>query len=194
MAKELQDKEIKEILNEVVSGNSASFNKIIMCFEKHVFSLSLRLLKHREEAEEVAQDAFVKAFLQVKTFKGKSRFSTWLYRITFNECMNRIRKNRKDFVVVNESAEGLEIENNADLWECLKHSERSFYLLKAIDKLNEEEQLMIMLYYQHERTIQEIEAITGIAQNTIKVKLFRSRQKLEKILLAMLPQEAKDLY
>jgi RNA polymerase sigma factor (sigma-70 family) len=194
MAKELQEEEIKEILIKVRSGNTTSFNKIILCYERQVFSLSLRLMKHREEAEEAAQDAFVRAFQQINTFKGNSRFSTWLYRITFNICLTRLRKNKKDFALVIEDFSNIEKETNVDTWESLQNSERNFYLTQAIEKLNNDEQVLITLFYQHERSLAEIEEITGINQNTLKVKLFRSRQKLEKILNSILQSEVKSLY
>lgn len=194
MAKELQEDDIREILNGVIGGRTAAFNRIILGYEKQVFSLSLRLLRHREEAEEASQDAFVKAFQQIKSFKGNSRFSTWLYRITFNICMNRLRKNKKDPALAFGDSQHLETEANTDTSGILKNNERKFYLKKAIDRLNEEEQLYIALFYQHERSLSEIEEITGIKESTLKVKIFRCRQKLEEHLQTILQSEVKNLY
>jgi len=194
MANELEEEEIKEILSRVIEGHTASFNRIILMFEKQVFSLSLRLLRNREEAEEASQDAFVKAFQQIKSFKGYSRFSTWLYRITFNICMNRLRKNKRDSALACGNSQHLETEANTVTSGILKSNQRRFYLKKAIDRLNEEEQLFITLFYQHERSLSEIEVITGIKESTIKVKLFRCGQKLEKHLKAILKSEVKNIF
>jgi RNA polymerase sigma-70 factor (ECF subfamily) len=194
MTKKLEEEDIKEILKKVICGHTNSFNTIILSFEREVFSLSLRLLKNREEAEEASQDAFVRAFQNIRSFKGESRFSTWLYKIVYNTCLNRLRKNKREVKFVLEDVYSLKTETKSDIWDSLKSKERSYYLKMALEKLNEDEQLFITLYYQHERTILEIREITGVNENLIKVKLFRSRQKLEKILLLILPAETKNLY
>lgn len=193
MAKELQEEEIKEILKEVIEGHIASFNQIVLGYEQQVFSLAMRILRHREEAEEASQDAFVKAFQQIRSFKGNSRFSTWLYRITFNICMNRLRKNKKEQALVIGDIP-MEAKAITDTSGPLKDYERKFYLKQAIEKLNQEEQLYFTLFYQHERSISEIEQITGLKESAIKVKLFRCRQKLERHLQAILQSEVRNLY
>jgi RNA polymerase sigma factor (sigma-70 family) len=108
--------------------------------------------------------------------------------------MNRLRKNKKAPPFSSEESQSLQVEANTDTSSPLKEKERSFYLKKAIDKLSNEEQLYITLFYQHERSLAEIENITGIKENILKVKLFRCRQKLEEHLRAILPFEERNLY
>lgn len=95
MQRKLEEEDIIGIISKVKQGQSQAFNILILTYEKEVFSLCLRILKHREEAEEAAQDCFIKAYKQIRSFKQEAKFSTWLYRIAYNNCLNKIKANKR---------------------------------------------------------------------------------------------------
>ena len=148
-----------------------------------MYTLALRMLKHREEAEEVAQDAFIKVYKSLHKFKGDSKFSTWIYRVTYNTCLDRLKKNKKHFndVAIDEYTEHkLETVDNA--LEHMIKAEKQELIKRCVDKLPSESSYLISLYYFEELSLDEISVIVGIASNTVKVKLFRARKKLTVIL------------
>lgn len=91
----MEEKAILDIIQKVKQGNIHAFNEVILTFEKQVYNLAFRIIKNREDAEEVAQDSFVKAYKRIKSFQGNSKFSTWLYRITYNNSLNKVSANKR---------------------------------------------------------------------------------------------------
>ena len=153
------------------------------------------MLKNREEAEEVAQDTFIKTYKPIETFKGDSKFSTWIYRVAYNTCLDRIKKNRKHLndVEINEftAHEVVTIDNALDNMEI---KEREEAIQRCIDELPSEESFLLTLYYFDDLSLDEISKIVGITANSIKVKLFRSRKKLATILKSQLEPETIEYY
>ena len=170
-----------DILNieQVLAGNINAFSHIVERHKDKTFNLAFRICGNREEAEEIAQDSFLKAYRSLKGFKMKSSFSTWLYRIVYNTAISSVRIKKKgllsledfpadatDFIGYNISDE--ESENE------YKNSLVNF----ALQKINEEERGLISLFYYEEMSIEDISVVTGISKSNIKVKLFRARQKM----------------
>jgi RNA polymerase sigma factor (sigma-70 family) len=138
------------------------------------------MLKNQEEAEEAAQDTFVRAYQSLAGFEGKSKFTTWIYRIVYNECLGRLRKSKRHYLLVDEVAD---LPNQpADLLdglEILHREERSLLVKKGIDMLNPAEAAAITLFYNEDLSIKEIAAITATSESNVKVQLFRGRKHLE---------------
>jgi RNA polymerase sigma factor (sigma-70 family) len=166
-------------IEQVLAGKVNAFSYIVDRHKDKAFNLALRICGNREEAEEIAQDSFLKAFNSLRSFKMKSSFATWLYRIVYNTSIShvRIKKIRvlsiddfpadvTDFMANNVSEDESEIEFRKSL------------LNFALKKITEEERGLITLYYFDEMTTEEISEITGISKSNIKVKLFRARQKM----------------
>ena len=86
----------EKIINQIIAGDSNAFSVLVDRYKDLVFTLSLKMLKNREEAEEVAQDTFIKVFKSLSKFKGDSKFSTWIYKVTYNSCLDRLKKNKKN--------------------------------------------------------------------------------------------------
>jgi RNA polymerase sigma-70 factor (ECF subfamily) len=139
----------------------------------------LRIIKIREEAEEVAQDAFIKAYESLSTFRGESKFSSWLYSIAYRKALDRLRKNKKymAFELNEEITEGnFEIIENALGY--LEDQERKQIIQECISQLPEDDAAIIMFYYFEDQSVKEIAVITGLSEDNIKIKLYRSRKKL----------------
>lgn len=183
------------LINQIVEGDTNAFAILVDRYKDLVFTLALRMLKNREEAEEVAQDTFIKTYKSIETFKGDSKFSTWIYRVAYNTSLDRIKKNRKHLnnVEINEftAHQVVTIDNALDNMEV---KEREEAIQRCIDELPSEESFLLTLYYFDDLSLNEISKIVGITANSIKVKLFRSRKKLATILKSQLEPETIEYY
>jgi RNA polymerase sigma-70 factor (ECF subfamily) len=170
-------------IEQILAGNSNSFSYIVDRHKNRAYNLAFRICGNHEEAEELAQDSFVKAYRSLGGFKMKSSFSTWLYRIVYNTAISHVRIKKKgvlsledfpadatDFIGANTSEEEADREY------------RSSLVNFALQKITEEERGLISLYYYDEMSTDEISDITGITRTNIKVKLFRARQKMQEII------------
>jgi RNA polymerase sigma-70 factor (ECF subfamily) len=167
------------LLARIGRGDTTSFAQLVDRYKDLVFTLSLRMLKNREEAEEVSQDVFIKIYKSLITFKGDSKFSTWVYRVTYNCCLDRLKKNRKHLkdVPIDKYNEN-QIDTIDNALDRLIKKERRKLIRKCVGKLPEDSRAIITLFYFDELSLEEISSITGIESNTVKVKLFRARKKL----------------
>lgn len=154
---------------------------------KHlVHTVSLRVLRHRQDAEEATQDAFVKAFQNMGTFQGGSKLSTWLYSIAYRTAVSKLRGRRKGDVAPEELPEGairtIEMDRN-------EAADRKRALEKALAELPLEDATVVTLFYLHEQSIEEIVTITGLTASNVKVKLHRSRKRMHETLHLLLKDE-----
>lgn len=181
-------------LEKIRAGNVQAYSFLVNKHKSLAFTLALRMVKNREDAEEITQDAFLKAYHALPDFKGDSKFSTWLYRIVYNNSLNKLRKNVKPTVVIDEYVEyDLSFANMDEELKSLHAKERRLYVKEAIDELDEEEAVIITLFYIEELPSATISEITGLTDANIRVKLFRARKKLHTILQQKLNGELKEL-
>jgi RNA polymerase sigma-70 factor (ECF subfamily) len=159
-----------------------------------VYSLALSITKNREEAEEVAQETFIKAYQSLRSYQGKAKFSSWLYRIVYNSGISQLRKQEKGRLSLDETMipEELYVESKKN-HDSLSGEERKKYLKYALDSLEEEERMFVILYYYEERDIEEIAEISGLTKTNTKVKLFRARKKMLTVLEKYLKEEKYSL-
>ncbi|MBR9999573.1 MAG: sigma-70 family RNA polymerase sigma factor [Cyclobacteriaceae bacterium] len=182
------------IIGKIKSGDLSACRYIVDKYKSFVFNIALRILKNREDAEEVAQDSFVKAFKAIDTFKYQSKFSTWLYRITFNNAISRTRQKKFFQEEINEDiTESKYLTVCADGLENLNRQDRRNILRSAIENLNKEESLLISLYYYEENSMAEVADITGLDENLVKVKIHRARKKLHNTLFELLGVKQEDV-
>ena len=182
------------VIEKIKSGDYNACNFIVDNYKAFVFNICIRIVKNREDAEEVAQDSFIKAFKSIEGFKFESKFSTWLYRITFNNAISKTR-NKKIFKNdLNENvADSVNHSHISDGLESLNRLDRKKILKKAMEKLNEEENLLISLYYFEENSVAEVAGITGLEANYIKVKVHRARKKLYNSLSEVMGIKMEDV-
>jgi RNA polymerase sigma factor (sigma-70 family) len=177
------------IIDQVLAGNQFAYAELVNRYKNYAFTLALKVLNSRAEAEEAAQDSFVKAYHHLKNFKRDSRFSTWLYRIVFNTSVSYKRKSKGAFVDIEKTA----IELNPEVEADLEKSDKKEFIYKAMVSLNDADRLALTLFYLKEHSLEEIEAITGIQANTVKVRIHRARLRLAEELHKILKKEALTL-
>lgn len=171
-------------IQQVLKGNTNAFSFLVKKYQDMVFSIAVKMFKNREEAEDVAQEVFIKCYHSLITYKGDAKFSSWLYRITYNACLDRIKVYKREFTtteLIEHIHEG-EVELLENGVEALEQKERNAIIQKAIGQLPSDEQILILLYYFEALPLKDIAEITGLSLDNIKVKLFRSRKKLFKLL------------
>jgi RNA polymerase sigma factor (sigma-70 family) len=178
-----------ELIDRILAGNQHAYGELVDRYKSYAFTLAHKILESRPEAEEAAQDAFIKAFHHLKNFKRDAKFSTWLYRIVFNTAVSYKRKRKGHF----QSIENTIIEYAQEAEGMLEKSDKTKYLGQAMQRLNEADQLAITLFYLQEFSLEEIAGITGMQSNTVKVRIHRARQRLADELTALLKKEALTL-
>lgn len=168
-----------QLIEKTLDGNTQAFSVLVERYQNYVFTIAVRMLRNREEAEEVAQDSFIKAFESLSTFRGESKFSSWLYSITYRKTLDRIRKNNNSRTIelVEEITES-ETEDIENALHFLQIQERNELIKKGIEELPEQDGAIITFFYFEELSIKEIAEITGLSEDNVKIKLYRSRKKL----------------
>lgn len=181
-------------IEAVRNGNVAAFSFLLEKYQNMVYSLALKLLKNAEDAEEMAQDTFVKAYQKLDTYEGKSKFSTWLYSITYNACISELRKRRIQFSSLEDQRFSDQDEMKMfDYFSETKKENQDRYLNIALGKLPEDDQVLVTLYYYENQSMDEISMITGLTVSNIKVKIHRARKRMYSILHEMLKEEIYTL-
>lgn len=183
------------LINQIIEGDAKAFTVLVNRYKDLVFTLALRMLKNREEAEEVSQDTFIKTYNSLHKFKGDSKFSTWIYKVAYNSCLDRIKKNKKylNDVEINEYTEH-QVKTMENAFDVLVEEERNQLIQNCLLLLPSEESFLLTLYYFEEQSLDEIATIVGLTPNNVKVKLFRSRKKLASILKERLEPETIEYY
>ncbi|MDA8595505.1 sigma-70 family RNA polymerase sigma factor [Flavobacteriaceae bacterium] len=185
----------QEIIEEIlIKGKYNSFGLLVDRYQHMAYTIAFKLVQDSDSAKDITQDAFLKAFEQLSTFKGQSKFSSWLYTIVYRQGLNELRKSKDKNLSMEVKHENLLTVENKDLpLEQLSKKERRKYITLAIGQLNEIDQSLISLFYLGEKNLKEIEEITGLSESNIKVRLHRSRKSLATILENMLNSEAKSI-
>ena len=181
-------------ITKVLDGDRNAYAYLVDKYKTMVYSLALRLVKDREEAEEISQDAFIKAYQSLASFKGKSKFSSWLYRIVYNTAISKLRQQPAGKVSLDESniSETIYMESKEN-YNTLSAGDRKKYLELALDSLDADEKMFVILYYYEERDLDEIAEIAGLTKTNTKVKLFRARKKMLLVLQKYLKEETYNL-
>lgn len=166
------------IIREVLSGKTARYEYFLDKYGQQVFLLVARIVSCQEDAEELTQDVFLKAFQQLASFKEESSFSTWLYRIAYNAAVSAVRKRRHEVLHWDDAVLANLSDTQVD--EALEDEseERLQCLSVAMEKLGADERALITLYYMEDKPLAEIAFILGLTENNAKVKLHRIRKKL----------------
>ena len=165
------------IIHRILKGETSLYEYFLDKYSQQVFILIIRIVENQEDAEELTQDTFLKAFEHLSSFKAESSFSTWICRIAYNTAISATRK--KQELIVMDSAMLMNI-SDQQIDDALnaESGERVGKLNKAIKKLAAEERALISLFYNEEKTIGEIALILGLTESNAKVKLHRIRKKL----------------
>lgn len=184
-----------EIISRVLQGEQNAYAELVTRYQGYVFTLVLRMIKSREDAEEVAQDVFVKAYRSLADFRGESKFSTWLYTIANTTSITFLRKkkleihsldNEKVFEAADSRASGL----RADI---VEQKSRINMVNQAITMLSPDDAEIITLFYKAEQNLEEIAKILRIETNTAKVRLHRARTRLKEKMEKHFSEEVRNI-
>ncbi|NNK86900.1 MAG: sigma-70 family RNA polymerase sigma factor [Flavobacteriaceae bacterium] len=182
-------------IERILKGDTHAFGILVDRYKTLVYTLCLRMMGNREEAEEVSQDTFLKVYRSMGRFKGDSKFSTWIYRIAYNTCLDRIKKNKHRHLLSSiDEKDHFDIGFIESRYDDLDKKARAEAIKSCLEKLPGDTGFILTLYYYEELSLKEIADITGNGLNNIKVKLFRSRKKLMHLLKENLEPELLEGY
>jgi len=183
------------LIKEILNGNTRLYAELVKRHQRFVFTLAIRFAKNREDAEEIAQDCFVKAYRALGTFKHESKFSTWLYTITYTTAMTFLRRKRPLTQSIDEQESSLQLQNHTSDFhaDLIEKTSAHVYLNQAIDLLLPDDAVIITLFYKGEQSLEEIGQVLNKDSSTIKVKLHRARLRLKEKIQYLLKDEVKDL-
>ena len=181
-------------LRLVLEGNVSKYSYFIEKYKGMAFSIAYRISGNREDAEEIVQDAFLRAFKSLDKFRKDSKFSTWFYRIVVNSSLSRARNKRPESssIDADDTADSV-VENVESAYRSLDLSDQKKFIHLALEELSVEDRLLLTLYYLNENSIDEITEITGITPENVKMKLHRARNKMYTILNKNLKREIQSL-
>jgi RNA polymerase sigma factor (sigma-70 family) len=183
-----------ELIEQTLAGDQQAYVALVKRHQRFVFTLAMRFVKTRENAEEVAQDCFIKAYRSLESFQRQSKFTTWLYSIVYTTAMTALRKKRLDTDSIDDENTYIQLENQGGYdVNSAENKSRSYYLNQAIGQLLPDDATIITLFYKGEQSLDEIGAAMGMEPNTVKVKLFRARQRLKEKLERNLKDEVNEL-
>jgi RNA polymerase sigma-70 factor (ECF subfamily) len=190
----MQARDEQELIERIRLGDTKAFAPLVEKHKDLVFTIVVRITSSRQDAEEVAKGVFLKAFRKFRSSKGDSKFSTWLYRIAFNEAVSFTRKKSLATVELDEKVTEIEEEEyGSHELMGLDHRGQKMLIEKTLAELDELENVIITLFYTEDSTVEEISHITGLSLSNVKVKLYRTRKKMHKIMGRMLRERAKTL-
>ncbi|SKD02220.1 RNA polymerase sigma-70 factor, ECF subfamily [Chitinophaga ginsengisegetis] len=194
MATHRKNKQENEIWNKAISGDINSIAQLVNIYKDFSFTIAMSVVANNEDAEEVVQDSFMKAFASLGKFKQASKFSTWLYRIVYNTALTKLKRRKSPAISIDQQQENEQdgtTENQG--WDLVKDAERKKYVTLALNKLSREDRLVLILHYIEEKNIAEICEILGAGKSAIKMRLLRGRKQLEMELGLLLNHETRNL-
>lgn len=172
------EKDESYIITRILAGKTEEYAYFLDTYGQPVFALIVRMVNSETDAEELTQDAFMKAFEHLSDFNAKSKFSTWIYRIAYNTALSFLRKKNIEQTVLNENAWNRISDTQIDDALNDDSEEQIEKLHRALTKLTAEERALVTLFYEEEHSIQELAQILNLSEGNIKVKLYRLRKKL----------------
>jgi RNA polymerase sigma-70 factor (ECF subfamily) len=184
-----------EILSSVLQGNQQAYAEIVKRYQNFVFTIALRYTPNREDAEEIAQDCFIKAYRSLADFRGDSKFSTWLYTIVTTTCLTFLRKKKLDVHSLDDERvfEVADSQDSGFQANQIEQKSRVGMVNQAINLLSPDDAQIITLFYKGEQSLEEIGQAMSLESNTVKVRLHRARQRLRDKMEKYFSAEVRDL-
>ena len=185
-----------EIIKRVLAGEQALYAQLVQRYQSYVFTLVLRFTDNREDAEEISQDVFVKAYRSLADFRGEAKFSTWLYTIVRTSCITFLRKRRLDTTSLDNERTSLQVESRESGFTANAIEQKSKHAMvnAAIRLLSPDDCQILTLFYKGEQSLEEIGRVMGLEPNTIKVKLHRARNRLKEKMEKHFSYAVRELY
>jgi len=168
----------EELVTRSIGGDADSFNQLVLRWERPIYALAYRQLGREEDARDVCQETFLRAYRALKGFRGQAKFSSWLYRIALNLCRDWMRRQRRTPVVqLPEDIDVMELAAEREPTESIENviarNDLTRLVEKAMAKLPEEQRTAIILKEYHGMTFQEIADLSGCPLSTVKTRLYQ---------------------
>lgn len=184
-----QEKEA-DYINRILNGDVNLYGYFLNTYSDAIYMLIIQIVDSHDDAEELTQDTFIKAFDNLTKFNSDSKFSTWLYRIAYNCAISHVRKRNKEMYFIQESefervcadSGVVETANLDDPFNCCDEEDRQSRLLAAIEKLSIQEKALITLFYYDDRSVKEIASIMEKTESNVKTALHRTRKRLQDLM------------
>jgi len=170
-----QDPDV-ELIERYFAGDTSAFDEIMIRYERQIYRVCYRFVEHREDAMDLAQDVFVKAFEHLPTFRRESTLKTWLYRIAINHCLNHVKKHSQEFVQVTEFTSSTKSSAQAEL----EHQEQRQRFRRLVKRLPPKQKAILELRVNEQLSYEEIAKISGRSVSTIKASVFFALEKLRR--------------
>lgn len=180
-------------IRQVLDGNPSAYAHLVQRYKKLVYNVVLRIVRQKEDAEEIAQDAFIKAFDKLDTFEGNSKFSTWICSIAYRLALNKLRKRKEVMVEVETVSLPTETGSEFEPLQDLSKIDQKKYVQQAIAMLPELESVAITLFYMEDLSTKEIAEVMELSEANVRVKLHRARKSLKEKLQQILSYESENL-
>ena len=171
------------IIQDVLEGKTSRYEYFLDKYGQQVFTLIVRIVASQEDAEELTQDTFLKAFRHLSSFKAESNFSTWIYRIAYNTAISAVRKKKYDLFDMDDTLLANISDEQIDDTLNDESEVQIAKLNKAMKKLDADERAVITLFYMEDKPVSEIALILGMTESNTKVKLHRIRKKLGSVVI-----------
>jgi len=175
------------LVRRAQSGDEAAFREIVERYQSKVFSIIHGIVRQRNDVEDIAQQVFAKVYFSIRNFDFRSSLITWIYKITVNECFDYLRKKKVRKLVYESDMSEDEVRRVENTEPSLDRATRTDstlarrdYIVKLLDRVSPEEKQLLMLKEVEGYSVEELAGMLSMNENTIKVKLFRARQKLVK--------------
>lgn len=197
----MSDEKTDILIKSALKGDMASFEELILSYEKKVYNVALRILKNPEDAKDISQEVFIKIYKNLDKFDGKSSFSTWVYRITTNACIDELRKKKgKETFSMDSEIEEDEgsfkrefADNSPSPEEAVISKETGNEIIKSVEKLSDEHRTIIVLRDIHGLSYTEIADMTGLSIGTVKSRISRARLHLKNIIIGNREQKFNNI-
>ena len=175
-------------IRKVLEGDTSAFGYFVDTYQDMAMTIACRVCGNRQDAEDIVQDSFVKAFHNLHTFKADSKFSTWFYRIVYNTAVTEFRNAAQIQYVDYDRVDFSEQYSDFDTMSLIESEERTAMLNKALEMMPHDEGLILTLFYLEENAIKDVAQITGLTESNVKVKLHRARKRMFEIMTNLMKQ------
>jgi len=190
----MENPEDQVYITKVKEGDPAPFAFLVDKYKYMAYTIALKVVRNTEDAKDIAQESFVKAYQQLHQFEGRSKFSTWLYTIVYRTAVSKQKESKIETLSINDHIRDTYApDDHVPQLAQMQVVDEQRHIKQAIQTLPATEALLITLFYINENSVREIRAITGLSTANIKIKLLRARKKLERELKFLLEHEPKTL-
>lgn len=177
----MREKE-KQLIEKVLKGDTSSFSYFVSTYQDMALTVAYRICKNRQDAEDIVQESFVRAFHNLHTFRFTSKFSTWFYRIVYNTTVSQLQTSffSTEFTEY-EQVGGQNLYSDMDAVATMESAERSAVINNILDRMPSEESLVLTLFYLEENSVKELAQMLSLTEANVKVRLHRGRKRFAEL-------------